>query len=894
MEEYLENHQAPLDPTQRKRIIHMNKDMRDQLNRIKQAWDDHNDVDRFDDIYIAEITRIITDSEDDVRETIMESRKLMNMPNVSPNSATRGADEASETGGGQKSEICSDNDGNEDNVTEAEATKYQNIRMRKVDTESRPIDDGRQTEVPARTKSKEKATLESVRASVEMLIAAQDEHNQNRRELTEEKKYNRDEPGAHVGAKQSARNKNAYDTAKQRKETRDAGESAAGEKKEEIKPAEVNARKYEGEKLINPEERDAEHGKNTAGQIYTTSAMNEIIRDGRGFHETFRKWAETKRHDDDRSARQGLKGDLDEWKRRWMQFWQTHKRAFILRPDYGVIKLQYDMAQQNLRTALNKIDTRDEENDCARTVPDGKKPAVASTKQDDQQPTEDTSEPTTSHWCRFTDTWPNLMTCITCGKEPPPLYDSYTDSPRDTDEARTGDPSADESVASIITSIEGNEATTTRPRTPKRESRRRRKHSAPYSSNTSSDDTDSENTDSQEGSYTRSQSRRRNITSTTTSEGGGESLDGNKTEAYSKDDSEYDSAGTENEDYKLIINRGREAVKLPYGVGQVYIKGNNEELTRIKFPQADRNQYWQAIRIGAAPKTIKIHPKSNFTLDRNRLLKQVDSFIDEDDAVYRPVIAPGEVDIFGIYLSPLVRTHVFVGPFTRNKRRKRKHPQSEDTESSQSCELTNNSTLLRPKRYMMTRKTCKEKESMSCDTDSTGEYQPEIEPDEQPPQPQRTNGPAPPEDTGDDKTEDAVIRRVTATTGKRKAGTKQRPGPNRPPEKTESPRRGEEPEHSQIASTQQNLADAAAGRDEFRKTFLAMNLARPTQDHYATRSSCTRKIIAHQCRVCQVAFKLKARLRNTRANTTPIEQIRSTHQDTVATIQNRCNTMILF
>ena len=73
MEEYLENHQAPLDPTQRKRIIHMNKDMRDQLNRIKQAWDDHNDVDRFDDIYIAEITRIITDSEDDVRETIMES-----------------------------------------------------------------------------------------------------------------------------------------------------------------------------------------------------------------------------------------------------------------------------------------------------------------------------------------------------------------------------------------------------------------------------------------------------------------------------------------------------------------------------------------------------------------------------------------------------------------------------------------------------------------------------------------------------------------------------------------------------------------------------------------------------------------------------------------------------
>ena len=38
MEEYLEDNQAPLDPTQRKRIKHMNKDMHEQLERIKQAW----------------------------------------------------------------------------------------------------------------------------------------------------------------------------------------------------------------------------------------------------------------------------------------------------------------------------------------------------------------------------------------------------------------------------------------------------------------------------------------------------------------------------------------------------------------------------------------------------------------------------------------------------------------------------------------------------------------------------------------------------------------------------------------------------------------------------------------------------------------------------------------
>ena len=99
-----------------------------------------------------------------------------------------------------------------------------------------------------------------------MLMAAQDEHNRNRRELTEEIEYNRDEPGAHVGAKHSTRNKNKDDATEQRKKTRDAGDNAEGEENEEIEPAEVNADKHAGEKLVNPEEKCAEQGENTAGQ----------------------------------------------------------------------------------------------------------------------------------------------------------------------------------------------------------------------------------------------------------------------------------------------------------------------------------------------------------------------------------------------------------------------------------------------------------------------------------------------------------------------------------------------------------------------------------------------------------------------------------------------------
>ena len=135
MEEYLEENQAPLDPTQRKRIKHMNKDMREQLDRIKQAWADRSREVKFDETYIEEINRIITDSEDDVRETIMESRRVMNMPNISPSSVTREAIEVSETGGDQENK-GSDNNGKKED-TDENTDASQDIHMRRVGTGDR-------------------------------------------------------------------------------------------------------------------------------------------------------------------------------------------------------------------------------------------------------------------------------------------------------------------------------------------------------------------------------------------------------------------------------------------------------------------------------------------------------------------------------------------------------------------------------------------------------------------------------------------------------------------------------------------------------------------------------------------------------------------------------------
>jgi len=135
VEEYLEDNQAPLDPAQRRRIKHMNNEMREQLERIKQAWANRRKDVEFDKAYIDEINRIITDSEDDVRETIMESRKIMNMPNVSPSSATC---EAIETSKNKKNRGTKGSGNNDKRVCDEDNTDAgQDIHMRRVGTGDR-------------------------------------------------------------------------------------------------------------------------------------------------------------------------------------------------------------------------------------------------------------------------------------------------------------------------------------------------------------------------------------------------------------------------------------------------------------------------------------------------------------------------------------------------------------------------------------------------------------------------------------------------------------------------------------------------------------------------------------------------------------------------------------
>ena len=131
------------------------------------------------------------------------------------------------------------------------------------------------------------------------------------------------------------------------------------------------------------------------------------------------------------------------------------------------------------------------------------------------------------------------------------------------------------------------------------------------------------------------------------------------------DDKDYESSDTETEDYKVVFNQELDTVKLPNGFTRVYMGNENrEDLIQVTFPQTSHNQYWRAFRMITVQQTIMVHPRSNLELHIKTLREYYKMHTKVGDAMYSTIDAPGEVEIFGVYISPLIRTHVFVGPFT--------------------------------------------------------------------------------------------------------------------------------------------------------------------------------------------------------------------------------------
>ena len=127
------------------------------------------------------------------------------------------------------------------------------------------------------------------------------------------------------------------------------------------------------------------------------------------------------------------------------------------------------------------------------------------------------------------------------------------------------------------------------------------------------------------------------------------------------DDEEYESSNTEEEeDYEIIVNQMQDTVRLPNGYMETGIKG---ALIQIELPQGNRNQHWRVLKL-STEKQMVAYPKSNLRLPTGLLQRMVKSFKGTEDDTYSPIRTSGEVKIFGMYMSPLLQTHVFVGLFT--------------------------------------------------------------------------------------------------------------------------------------------------------------------------------------------------------------------------------------
>ena len=180
----------------------MNKDMRDQFSRMKQAWTDHDPkVDKVNNC-LPEIARIVSKTEVEVKETLKVSKRFMNTPSVNPNLELQTTNKTDKVKNDQKSERHSNRHSgtaNEKEVTNAGTLPNHAVCIRKVDTGDTPGKENRPTlrSVPAMTA--EKIDLGTVSATVERLMVAQDKQEYDYRKETEENtgNTNREEPGAH-------------------------------------------------------------------------------------------------------------------------------------------------------------------------------------------------------------------------------------------------------------------------------------------------------------------------------------------------------------------------------------------------------------------------------------------------------------------------------------------------------------------------------------------------------------------------------------------------------------------------------------------------------------------------------------------------------------------------
>ena len=112
-----------------------------------------------------------------------------------------------------------------------------------------------------------------------------------------------------------------------------------------------------------------------------------------------------------------------------------------------------------------------------------------------------------------------------------------------------------------------------------------------------------------------------------------------------------------------LVDHKKETIELPNGINQLYTTRSEQgNVFHIALPTTGLDQYWCMVRADTERQTID-YKGSRLTLRVDKLREIVRSARGRSNAVYTPIPSQNQSERFGIYVSPKMTTHAFVGPF---------------------------------------------------------------------------------------------------------------------------------------------------------------------------------------------------------------------------------------
>ena len=112
-----------------------------------------------------------------------------------------------------------------------------------------------------------------------------------------------------------------------------------------------------------------------------------------------------------------------------------------------------------------------------------------------------------------------------------------------------------------------------------------------------------------------------------------------------------------------LIDHEKDRVELPRGINQLYTTQEKwGNAFHIQLPTTGKDQYWCIVRADTERQTID-YKSSRLSIRVDKLREIMKLAAKENNTVYTPVSSHKQSGQFGIYVSPKMTTHAFVGPF---------------------------------------------------------------------------------------------------------------------------------------------------------------------------------------------------------------------------------------